>query len=202
MDLVCCEGCTAESASAEVCSMQLCCLRPQAAHADISPAAAQTHLSICRYETNNHLWLILEFCVGGDLKTLLAEDRKLPESSVHDIGRDLLSALQCLHSKGIIHCDLKPSNIMMDENGYIKLSGFSKSRRLAHINAVPLSELQSVRSMSFHRASCIAPAYLGDLRSDSSFKPCIPFLRLHAMLKDQLRMQKRSCWHWCLHSSP
>lgn len=48
----------------------------------------------CRYETTNHLWLILEYCVGGDLMSLLRQDVRLPESSVHDFGRDLVVALQ------------------------------------------------------------------------------------------------------------
>jgi serine/threonine protein kinase len=100
--------------------------------------------STCRYETGNHLWLILEYCVGGDLKSLLTQDERLPESSVHDFGRDLLAALLFLHSRGIIHCDLKPSNIMMDEDGTIKLGGFSAARKLSHINSVPLAELHPV----------------------------------------------------------
>ena len=64
---------------------------------------------------------------------------------MHDFGRDLLAALQFLHCRGIIHCDLKPSNVMLDEDGTIKLGGFSVARKLSNINAVPLAELQPVR---------------------------------------------------------
>ena len=85
------------------------------------------------YETTNHLWLVLEFCVGGDLLTLLRQDKKLPETSIHDIGRDLLSALHALHSNGIVHCDLKPSNVLLDENGRVKLGGFGLARTAADI---------------------------------------------------------------------
>lgn len=49
------------------------------------------------YETTNHLWLILEFCVGGDLVSLLAKDTHLPEDAVHDMARDLLTALVVRH---------------------------------------------------------------------------------------------------------
>ena len=100
-----------------------------------------------RYETNNHLWLILEYCVGGDLKSLLQKDMNLPESSVHDFGRDLLAAMQHLHSKGIIHCDLKPTNILLDENGTIKLGGFGCARKLEDINEKPLGDVPTVRSL-------------------------------------------------------
>uniref|UniRef100_A0A7S0S6G9 Protein kinase domain-containing protein n=1 Tax=Chlamydomonas leiostraca TaxID=1034604 RepID=A0A7S0S6G9_9CHLO len=97
------------------------------------------------YETTNHLWLILEYCVGGDLNTLLRQDVRLPESSVHDFGRDLVVALQYLHHNSIIYCDLKPSNILLDENGRLKLGGFGLSRRLADINKTPVQSLPQAK---------------------------------------------------------
>lgn len=112
----------------------------------------------CRYETGNHLWLILEYCVGGDLKSLLIHDIKLPETSVHDFGRDLLSALQYLHSRSTIHCDLKPSNILLDEDGTLKLGGFSVARKLSDINQTPVHNLQTVRPAS--GLSCWKPTQL------------------------------------------
>lgn len=96
---------------------------------------------IAWYETSNHLWLILEYCVGGDLVSLLKQDLRLPESSIHDFGRDIVVALQYLHSNSIIYCDLKPSNVLLDENGVIKLGGFGLSRRLSDINKTPLNSL-------------------------------------------------------------
>ncbi|KAL0019961.1 hypothetical protein WJX79_009290 [Trebouxia sp. C0005] len=93
------------------------------------------------YETSNHLWLILEYCVGGDLMSLLRQDMRLPESSIHDFGRDLVISIQYLHSNAIIYCDLKPSNILLDENGRIKLGGFGLSRRLSDINKISVQQL-------------------------------------------------------------
>ena len=67
--------------------------------------------------------------MGGDLRALLRADKQLPEPTVLRFGRDLAAALQHLHSIGTLHCDLNPSNLLLDENGRVKLGGFSLSRR-------------------------------------------------------------------------
>ncbi|KAF8094565.1 hypothetical protein N665_0359s0009 [Sinapis alba] len=89
------------------------------------------------YETSAHMWLVLEYCVGGDLRTLLQQDCKLPEDSVYALAYDLVIALLFLHSKGITYCDLKPSNILLDENGHIKLCDFGLARKLDDISKSP-----------------------------------------------------------------
>ncbi|XVF28423.1 hypothetical protein REPUB_Repub15cG0028200 [Reevesia pubescens] len=93
------------------------------------------------YETSAHLWLVLEYCTGGDLINLLRQDGQLPEDSIHFLAYDLVRALQYLHSKGIIYCDLKPSNILLDENGHTKLCDFALARKLSDISKTPSSML-------------------------------------------------------------
>uniref|UniRef100_A0A1D1ZBD0 Serine/threonine-protein kinase ULK4 n=1 Tax=Anthurium amnicola TaxID=1678845 RepID=A0A1D1ZBD0_9ARAE len=93
------------------------------------------------YETSGHLWLILEYCVGGNLMNLLGQDKQLPEDAIHDLARDLVTALQFLHSKGILYCDLKPSNILLDENGLIKLCDFGSARYVTDVSANSLPTL-------------------------------------------------------------
>ena len=85
------------------------------------------------YETQNHLWLILEYCVGGDLLALLRQDEALPPKSVAAFGADLVVALRVLHKSGTLHCDLKPSNVLVDENGRLKLCGFGLARKTADV---------------------------------------------------------------------
>ncbi|XP_021904963.1 LOW QUALITY PROTEIN: serine/threonine-protein kinase RUNKEL [Carica papaya] len=111
------------------------------------------------YETSAHLWLVLEYCVGGDLMTLLRQDGKLPEESIHDLAHDLLRALQYVHSKGIIYCDLKPSNILLDENGHIKLCDFGLARKLDDISKAPTSTLPQAKRGS---PSYMAPELFED----------------------------------------
>ncbi|KAL9251406.1 Serine/threonine-protein kinase RUNKEL-like protein [Drosera capensis] len=86
------------------------------------------------YETSAHFLLVLEYCVGGDFMKLLQRDIQLPEDSIHDLAFDIVRALQFLHSKGIIYCDLKPSNILLDENGHTKLCDFGLARKLNDIS--------------------------------------------------------------------
>lgn len=105
------------------------------------------------YETSAHLWLVLEYCVGGDLMSLLRQDEHLPEDSIHDLATDIIKALLFLHSKGIIYCDLKPSNILLDENGHTKLCDFGLARKLSDISKTPSSSLpQAKRGTPFYMA--------------------------------------------------
>jgi len=86
------------------------------------------------YETRNNLWLILEYCSGGDLKTLLKADKQLPIAAVKLFGGDLLAGLQYLHYGGVLYCDLKPSNVLLDEHGVLKLAGFGLARRVPTVS--------------------------------------------------------------------
>ncbi|KAL9648682.1 hypothetical protein ABK040_016309 [Willaertia magna] len=85
------------------------------------------------YETTNHYWIILEYCSGGDLLTLLSQDHKLTEESIHLFAMDIVQGLQYVHSKGVVYCDLKPSNILIDGCGILKLSGFGLAKLLKDI---------------------------------------------------------------------
>ena len=63
----------------------------------------------------------------SDLEGLLKEKKKLPEDQVLKITRQLCSALSYAHTfngKGVLHCDLKPSNILLDSEGNANISDF------------------------------------------------------------------------------
>ncbi len=50
------------------------------------------------YETRNNLWLILEYCSGGDLETILKQDGHMPENSVRIFGLDIMGGLKvCIY---------------------------------------------------------------------------------------------------------
>ena len=152
----------------------------------LSPILLYSCQLLHRYETSNHLWLILEYCVGGDLMSLLRQDMLLPESSIHDFGRDLVISIQYLHSNAIIYCDLKPSNILLDENGRIKLGGFGLSRRLSDINKTSLQQLPPVGASSEcckqHTPShCLCLTMQTQLPPAPSLLACMHVMRQHSV---------------------
>uniref|UniRef100_A0AAV1TWW7 Protein kinase domain-containing protein n=1 Tax=Peronospora matthiolae TaxID=2874970 RepID=A0AAV1TWW7_9STRA len=93
------------------------------------------------YESSNHIWLILEYCVGGDLLNLLTQDKQLPESVVKSFGFELVAGLQYLHANSILYCDLKPGNVLIDEFGSLKLADFGLARRIPGSGTPPARPL-------------------------------------------------------------
>lgn len=71
----------------------------------------------------------LEFAPGGSLARLLGTVGPLPESTVRVYLRQVLEGLNYLHSKGVVHRDVKAANILLDGEGNVKLSDFGCSRQ-------------------------------------------------------------------------
>ncbi|NXY52510.1 STK10 kinase, partial [Callaeas wilsoni] len=76
------------------------------------------------------LWIMIEFCPGGAVDaTMLELDRGLTEPQIQVICRQMLEALHYLHSKMIIHRDLKAGNVLLTQDGDIKLADFGVSAK-------------------------------------------------------------------------
>jgi tetratricopeptide (TPR) repeat protein len=70
------------------------------------------------------LFLAMEYFEGKTLRDHLAERGSLPAKAAIRVARDAASALAAVHKAGIIHRDVKPSNIMIDEEESIRLADF------------------------------------------------------------------------------
>ena len=85
-------------------------------------------------ETENHYYLVLELVRGGDLMTHICNKKRLSEQEAQKYTRQIISAVDYLHSIGIVHRDLKVENLLLDENKNIKIIGISSLRNfLIHI---------------------------------------------------------------------
>src|SRR5215471_3317519 len=69
-------------------------------------------------------FITMEYIDGGDLKSLIIEQGKIPPQEAMDIVLQICLALQAAHAEGVVHRDLKPQNIMMDQNGRVVVMDF------------------------------------------------------------------------------
>lgn len=72
----------------------------------------------------HYLYLATEFCSRGDLFSILSRDGPLPESTGLSIARDILHALAYMHTHGFAHRDVKLENILVAEDGSVRLADF------------------------------------------------------------------------------
>lgn len=78
--------------------------------------------------TNSTKYIIMEYVEGITLKKHIDHRGALPEREVLYYASQILSALDYIHSKGIVHCDIKPQNIILLQNGSIKVADFGIAR--------------------------------------------------------------------------
>lgn len=79
---------------------------------------------------NDAAYIFLPFLSGGDLYKLLRSHGRLSEPSTRFVSAQVILAIEYLHSLSIVHRDIKPDNVLLDSNGYIKLTDFGISKIL------------------------------------------------------------------------
>ncbi|XP_036420184.1 mitogen-activated protein kinase kinase kinase kinase 3 isoform X2 [Colossoma macropomum] len=82
------------------------------------------------YLRRDKLWICMEFCGGGSLQDIYHVTGPLTESQIAYVSRETLQGLYYLHSKGKMHRDIKGANILLTDNGYVKLADFGVSAQI------------------------------------------------------------------------
>ena len=92
------------------------------------------HPSIVSFLGSTHddkyLYLFLEFVPGGDMFTLLKAENKFSLDKAQFYAGQIVFVLDYLHSKNIVYRNLKPENILINKNGYIKITDFELSKEI------------------------------------------------------------------------
>jgi eukaryotic-like serine/threonine-protein kinase len=79
-------------------------------------------------EINGLYYLTMEFVEGRSLKALIQSRGRLPVPVTLTIGKQLSRALEVAHEQGVIHRDIKPQNIVVEPNGFLKVMDFGIAR--------------------------------------------------------------------------
>lgn len=75
-------------------------------------------------------YIVMEYVEGRTLTEVLATTGRLPISTVVDVGRQMASALEEAHEKGVVHRDIKSSNIILTSKGSVKILDFGLAKPL------------------------------------------------------------------------
>lgn len=81
------------------------------------------------YDENAH-YIVMEYVRGETLKDYIEKHGHLPINTSIQISFDIGGALEHAHANGIVHCDIKPHNILVTETGRIKVADFGIARAI------------------------------------------------------------------------
>jgi serine/threonine-protein kinase len=108
----------------------------------------------------------MEYVEGTSLKQLIASRGKLPIPVTLTIGKQLCRALEVAHAEGVIHRDIKPQNMVVEPNGFLKVMDFG----IARLANPPQGKGLTEAGMSIGTPDYMSPEQLSgselDARSD------------------------------------
>lgn len=73
-------------------------------------------------------WLVMEYFPSRSLAEILSHRGTLPEADVARLGAQVAGALEAVHAQGVVHRDVKPGNVLVDDDGLAKLTDFGIAR--------------------------------------------------------------------------
>ena len=80
------------------------------------------------FESRSHMCFVMELCGGGNLTSYVRRRTSIKEEIACHLFRQVCEAVAYLHARNIVHRHLKPDNILLHEEGEVKLCDFNVSK--------------------------------------------------------------------------
>ena len=81
------------------------------------------------FQNEHKLYLVIDYCPGGELFFHIQRVERFNEEAVKFYAAQMVLAIHYLHENNIIYRDLKPENVLIDRDGYIKITDFGLSKQ-------------------------------------------------------------------------
>jgi eukaryotic-like serine/threonine-protein kinase len=119
-------------------------------------------------------FIVMEYVNGRTLKEVLAQEQRIQPRRALEMIADICAALEFSHRHGIIHRDIKPGNVMVTQNGQVKVMDFGIARALAS-GATTMTQTSAVIGTAQYLSPEQARGESVDARSDVYAAGCVLF---------------------------
>jgi len=106
--------------------------------AEARAVAALNHPNVLRVfdwgEQEGVPYLVMEYLGGGSLKDIMAQGVRLSPEQAATVGEQAASGVSYAHVRGLVHRDVKPENLLFDDEGRVRITDFGVARALAETN--------------------------------------------------------------------
>ncbi len=87
------------------------------------------------FQDRENLYMVLDLMPGGDLRYHIGRKKRLPEAQTKFVIACLIHGLEYMHTKGVIHRDIKPENLVVDSQGYVRITDLGIARLVSPDNS-------------------------------------------------------------------
>ncbi|CAO3588305.1 unnamed protein product [Absidia cylindrospora] len=94
---------------------------------------AVAHPFLGTFQDDSNLYMVMDYVAGGELFSVLRRSHRFPDHVAKFYAGEVLLAIDYLHSKDIIYRDLKPENLLLDNQGHIKITDFGFAKYVPDI---------------------------------------------------------------------
>jgi protein kinase A len=85
------------------------------------------------FQDNVNLFMVMDYIPGGELFSVLRRSQRFPDHVAKFYAAEVVLAIEYMHSKNVVYRDLKPENLLIDNQGHIKITDFGFAKHVPDI---------------------------------------------------------------------